>query len=148
MKLYKSDTPDVAGDRWFGTQADAKKAVGKHNFSEVDVPTDKWGLIGWLNANTSSLPADEPSAAVAADPDPDPDCERLDDSTLLWTPGKTARAERSIAIDDEIASADFPTALRIAEHATSRVAEHLREIADARFPKPAARYTKLEDILK
>ena len=45
MKLYKSNS-----GRWFGRQDDARKAVGNHKFGEVEVPTDKWGLIDWLNA--------------------------------------------------------------------------------------------------
>lgn len=43
MRLYV--TP--AG-QWAGTQADAKK-LGQ--FVEVDVPTDKPGLLAWLNEN-------------------------------------------------------------------------------------------------
>jgi hypothetical protein len=40
MRLY------TTGSQWAGTQADAKK-LGK--FVQVDVPTDKQGLLDWLN---------------------------------------------------------------------------------------------------
>ena len=40
MRLY------TTGSRWAGTQADAKK-LGK--FVQIDVPTDKQGLLDWLN---------------------------------------------------------------------------------------------------
>lgn len=68
MRLY------TTGSRWAGTQADAKK-LGK--FVQVDVPTDKQGLLDWLNKmhwdateyiqpelvrETPSAPVAEPSA--------------------------------------------------------------------------------------
>ena len=40
MRLY------TTGSQWAGTQADAKK-LGK--FVEINVPTDKQGLLEWLN---------------------------------------------------------------------------------------------------
>lgn len=62
MRLYRIefDTQDIAGCiAWAGTQADAKlkqkelEAMhGRHNvgnFTAVDVPTDKTGLLDWLN---------------------------------------------------------------------------------------------------
>lgn len=150
MKLYHANT-----GQWFGTQADAKKAVGKHNFSEVDVPTDKWGLIGWLNAQT--VAADFKAEKVAEFEDNiingNPDTEIIvlkpvpEPERVIVNVERFSRADRSIAIDDVIQAADFAEAVRIAEHATARVGEHLREIADARFTKPAHRYTKLEDLL-
>lgn len=48
MKLYLSN------DRvWTGTQADAKEAQGGPDFKTVEVPTDKPGLIEWLNREWS-----------------------------------------------------------------------------------------------
>ena len=44
MKLYRS-----LGRIWTGTQADAKKAQDGKDFEEIDVPTDKPGLMAWLN---------------------------------------------------------------------------------------------------
>ncbi len=52
MKLY------IANGTYVGTQADAK-AITKQ-FTEVDVPTDKAGLIAYLNHVTKPLPDAEP----------------------------------------------------------------------------------------
>lgn len=46
MILYESDEP-----RWYGTQAEAK-ASGRP-FKKREVPTDKPGLLRWLNTNLS-----------------------------------------------------------------------------------------------
>jgi len=61
MRLY------TTGSQWAGTQADAKK-LGK--FVEANVPTDKQGLLDWLNKmHWNDLeymkPVAEPSAPVA-----------------------------------------------------------------------------------
>ena len=53
MRLY------TTGSQWAGTQADAKK-LGK--FVEINVPTDKLGLLDWLNKMN---PVIEPIAPVA-----------------------------------------------------------------------------------
>lgn len=54
MRLYCTD----AG-QWAGTQADARALAGKA-WEEVDVPTDKPGLLAWLNGN--KVAAGGPSA--------------------------------------------------------------------------------------
>lgn len=145
MKLY------LANGQYVGTQAEARK-IDK-GFEQVEVPTDKEGLIDYLNnigqgnrhddtiveeivgAKPQSMNLEEALATQRAAVDTRADC-------------RLARLADGINVEEEIANADFPTALRLAEHATARVGEHLREIADARFPKPSHRYTKLEDILK
>ncbi|WP_025915470.1 hypothetical protein [Herminiimonas sp. CN] len=60
MKLYQTagENGDVHA-RWAGSQADASKqrvALKKEGYRNVqtaehDVPTDKAGLLGWLNEN-------------------------------------------------------------------------------------------------
>jgi hypothetical protein len=45
MKLYTDNK-----GQWVGTQLDAKKALGKGNFKEVDVPTAKAQLLEFLNS--------------------------------------------------------------------------------------------------
>ena len=45
MKLYKNND-----GVWAGTQLDARKVCGK-DYSTVDVPVDKSGLLQFLNAN-------------------------------------------------------------------------------------------------
>jgi hypothetical protein len=46
MRLYR-----IIGAAWAGTQADAKRSAGEHSapWHETDVPTDKPGLLAWLN---------------------------------------------------------------------------------------------------
>ena len=55
MRLYTNDK-----GAWAGTQADARKDFGK-DWREVDVPTDKQSLLGFLNVH-----------AVGGNPMPDP----------------------------------------------------------------------------
>lgn len=44
MNLYRSK-----GRIWTGTQADARAAQGGKDFEAIEVPTDKAGLLAWLN---------------------------------------------------------------------------------------------------
>lgn len=44
------------GEEYFGTQADAK---AKGDFEPIDVPTDKSGLLDFLNSNKVSPPEPE-----------------------------------------------------------------------------------------
>ena len=80
MKLYLSNSRT-----WTGTQADAKAAQGGPDFESIEVPTDKPGLIAWLNEEweawyqeidrrTSEAAAGAPPARVeaAAPPSPPP----------------------------------------------------------------------------
>jgi hypothetical protein len=63
VKLYRVPTP--GGYIWYGTQAGAK--IGAKEFRNdwelVEVPTDKEGLLDWLNEHYA------PSTDVAEDPD-------------------------------------------------------------------------------
>ena len=68
MKLYRS-----LGRVWTGTQADAKAAQGGKDFEEKDVPTDKAGLMAFLNEMEARLTATAAPAAVSAtEPDDEP----------------------------------------------------------------------------
>lgn len=61
MKLYRVSSESVGKNvtKWSGTQADSKKdkKAMKDNgnlfieIEEIDVPTDKAGLLKWLNEN-------------------------------------------------------------------------------------------------
>lgn len=63
MKLYKttsdSSDQDKGATRWAGSQAEAssqRAAMKKEKLpgvgtDEIDVPTDKKGLLAWLNIN-------------------------------------------------------------------------------------------------
>ena len=45
MRLYKNTL-----NQWFGTQAEARSSG--HGWHEVNVPTDKAGLLEWLNSQS------------------------------------------------------------------------------------------------
>lgn len=127
MKLYEGNNA-----QFYGTQADAKAAVGKGNFTEVDVPTDKYGLMSFLNQRANAYDDLRPVEQT----------ERLPAPPVSTQPSPIVERVDTTIAEDEIANADFPTALRLAEHATARVGEHLKAIADERFPKPAKGYAK------
>lgn len=68
MNLYRSKTP--SGLLWTGTQADAKEAHGGKDFEHIEVPTDKSGLIAFLNdmeARIASGGGPEPQPAPQVD---------------------------------------------------------------------------------
>lgn len=134
MKMYEGK-----GGQFYGTQADAKTAVGKGNFTEVDVPTDKAGLISYLNQRANAYDDLRP-------------VEQTGTPTLIGEPlafldirtGASApleRATHSINVENEIAKADYSNAVRLAMHATSRVGEHLKALADKEHA------SKLADML-
>lgn len=84
MKLY------LVGRKYIGTQAEAKSAAKTTggSFEPVDVPTDKEGLIGYLNALSGNSPAptlQQKMEALAAT------AER---------PSVLSHTEKSVAIDD------------------------------------------------
>ena len=61
MRLYRTDRGS-----WFGTQAEAKAEAKTFecNWWIVEVPTDKAGLLGWLNNEPMQNPFSEnPTAA-------------------------------------------------------------------------------------
>lgn len=67
MRLYR--TPS---GRWFGTQADARRAcldeaVPSTAWNEIDVPTDKPGLISWLHMNCGPASVEAAKAEIALD---------------------------------------------------------------------------------
>lgn len=65
MNLYRSK-----GRIWTGTQADARAANdGSKDFEHIDVPTDKAGLIGFLNEMEQRLAGGAPPAPVERDDD-------------------------------------------------------------------------------
>lgn len=80
MKLY------IANGRYIGTQADAKKL--DKDFEQVEVPTDKEGLLDYLNGLSRDVsgPADEYTTIV----------ERQDPPV----PTGPSHSDQSVAIDD------------------------------------------------
>lgn len=73
MKLYRNDDM-TAALQWAGTQADANKAFGRGRWEAVEVPTDKAGLIAYLNDyRPDSLNGSKsPTIATPAPPQPEP----------------------------------------------------------------------------
>jgi len=65
MKLYKS-----SDGVWAGTQLDARKMCGK-DYSTVDVPVDKLGMLKFLNLNKvgSSYTSNDKQQEVSDDGD-------------------------------------------------------------------------------
>ena len=118
MKMYEGP-----GGQFYGTQTDAKKACGRENFTEVEVPTDKWGLISYLNQRANAYSDLRPA--------PQP----LPETTLTFCQEAAAapvsafeRAQTNISIETEIEKADFPRSINIAAAALSRVQEHVNDL--------------------
>lgn len=60
MRLYRTDR-----GQWYGTQAEARAEAKTYqcNWWAVIVPTDKPGLLEWLNSNPDANPHEEPAKA-------------------------------------------------------------------------------------
>lgn len=134
MKLYLID------GTYCGTQAEAKaeaKRVGikfDATTHEANVPTDKEGLIAYLNGLSRGVYGATP-LTVPTLPELLGDIapmhhpiEMLPVHSLASDPRETPMAERvahNINVEEEIGRADYPTAVRLTLHATSRLQEHL-----------------------
>ena len=88
MRLYR------IGAVWRGTQADAKAEAKRSGLEwvEIDVPTDKPGLLAWLNRGSGSEPVPPTPATEAV-------IQRLTPHSLEIMRGDT-RAERDLAAMD------------------------------------------------
>jgi len=114
MKLYK--TPD---GQFHGTQADARKA--DRDFQQVEVPTDKAGLIAYLNGQSQR----------AVEPQPLPTQEQV----FVPTPARETPVEKRmrhfetmVQVEEYIQGADYDEARRIQSLAIERLVEHVTEI--------------------
>ena len=119
MKLYVDST-----GHWTGTQADAKRDAEGGEWDMREVPTDKAGLLEWLNSNWANRPVDQTAVAAA-----------VAESTVKAaadqvSADRRAGMDHNIRVEDEIANANFPDAIRLAEHAASRVLEHVQYAAN------------------
>ncbi len=107
MRLYLTST-----GQWSGTQSDAAGLVRANSgtWEQVDVPTDKPGLIAWLNDRQAG------AASVTAPPTSKP------------TGADAQRAEslRRISIEEEIQSCDLPRLAVLAENVAWRFHELAR----------------------
>lgn len=111
MKLYRS-----LGSVWTGTQADAKAAQNGKDFEEIDVPTDKPGLMAWLNTFEVRKPGPGAPAPVVTETDQN----EADTPVVLSTvgnPAPTSSADcpaclRSKAVAKMVANADVALSIK------------------------------------
>ena len=98
MRLYRT-----AAGAWAGNQADARALAGR-DWTEIDVPTDKPGLLAWLNANTGSAPVADCEPDDAPPPAPAPRVANEDCPKCCLSP----RAAETLAQGDDVeALGDF-----------------------------------------
>lgn len=103
MNLYRDED-----GIWYGTQAEAKAGAQGKSWQLVEVPTDKPSLLAWLNAENSRSGRSEAPAP----------------RQMPKLPVQELQAH-NIRIEEDIAKADLPNAIRLASHALCRVQEHL-----------------------
>jgi hypothetical protein len=114
MRLYRTRSGN-----WAGTQADAARiaredgSLGK--WQQVDVPTDKPGLIAWLSAQPI---ADEPVEITHS---------AADDLKIVPIPAPddafAAEAARRATIEEEIQRCDLPRLAVLAQNVAWRFHE-------------------------
>lgn len=81
MKLYQTTL-----GQWAGTQADARALKATHgvDFEQVEVPTDKPGLLEFLNRHqVGALQADTCGGGSIEDPAPDQMSIEIDESVVI-----------------------------------------------------------------
>lgn len=110
MKLYLAD------GQYAGTQAEAKR-LGR--FTAVEVPTDKPSLIAWLNEQLGLQHS--VAAPVAIQLACAPPTQAAESTERV-----REQQRRDISIEEAIGEADYPRAIRLAEHIHCRLMEHAR----------------------
>jgi len=109
MRLYLTST-----GQWSGTQSDAAGLVRANGgtWEQADVPTDKPGLIAWLNdRQAGAAPATAPPASKPTDAD-----------------AQRAEGLRRISIEEEIQGCDLPRLAVLAENVAWRFHELARDV--------------------
>lgn len=118
MRLYRT-----RAGAWAGTQAEAGKG-----FEQVEFPTDKPGLLAWLNANAAApIATSLPIAPAFAPPPPAP---RLSASTTLdrLVAFQELPDEMKLtALEEAIQSVDGFQLARLVSNVVSRLEELRRE---------------------
>jgi hypothetical protein len=113
MRLYHTPT-----GQWAGTQAEAK-ALGL--FELVEVPTDKPGLLAFLNLHRVGADRVEidytPTITLVQPPAPPPPVPDT----------RGAQLAQDISVEEAIQRADYPRALYLAHQIHHRLMEHARE---------------------
>jgi len=127
MRLYRTEI-----GQWAGTQADARKFAATHgvDWEQVEVPTDKPGLLAWLNNmaagngpnDTMIDDGDEPEFRPTLD-----DYRNIDSEADMYfshfAGRKPTNAEKSVGFEDEFEN--FPLALKL--HYAALAMEEARE---------------------
>lgn len=139
MKLY------IANGQYVGTQAEAK-AITK-SYTQVDVPTDKEGLIAYLNAQTEYAEAPEP--------------DLVSDTAALWEDGrdpmgakvlqasidsKPSYTEQSVDIDDRFEKLPLAHQLSLAALALER-ARYQLPVETPRSPESQRVLDQLGEVM-
>lgn len=118
MRFYRTDT-----GQWFATQAEAKAAARElgTRWGPVDVPTDKLGLLAWLNGSRCARGA---LVAEPAEPGPNlagvPPIERENAGApapaepAAPAPITVTYADRSVTLDELFAAAPLGQRLTLA----------------------------------
>jgi hypothetical protein len=124
MRLYRTE----AG-KWAGTQDEARQLAGRA-WSQVEVPTDKPGLLAFLNEMAAKAPR---SPVERLEPDHAPPHQAEAKSTPASPAAAPAsiskvqhKVQHDIKVEEEIAGADLPTTIRLADHIMWRLNEHVR----------------------
>jgi hypothetical protein len=137
MKLYETRTGEIVG-----TQAEAK-ASGR-GWQQVEVPTDKPGLIAYLN-NNRHIPCDLPHETTERLPAPPVGSGSAECDKCKWTPKARQQYSERIARDlttdamvSYIENADAALLARLAENVCWRIKELTSEVRKL-LPQPAYR---------
>lgn len=133
MKLYHIQRTG----EWTGTKAEAQRlaARARATFDLVDVPTDKDGLLAFLNSREAGVLHDDVLVYAVED------APATGQGELVITPmqapppppdmARPAIVAQEISVEEAIAGAGYPRALRLAEHVHCRLMEHARAAGGA-----------------
>lgn len=138
MKLYRktqrseTQAQDIL---WAGTQDDANKLIGRGNWEATEVPTDKAGLLAFLNtmpmAYFGKADVTQAQNENSGHNDTTPSTGHSQAKPSPHGPNPFhLRALHNIDVEDEIANADWPTIIRLAEHVHDRLDDLRRSLAD------------------
>lgn len=118
MRLYV--TP--AG-RWAGTQAEAKELAREEasGWEQRDVPTDKDGLLSFLNAHAVDAMHGDARAMIEAHANQEPT------PAPTSAPAPVTYADRSLAIEDAWDALPLATQLHFAARAVERARTAIKE---------------------
>lgn len=123
MKLYR------IGQTHVSTQPDAKAASKAQGvpWLDVEVPTDKIGLLAYLNALTADGAATitgKPELEIMLAPELFQSSPPVTPASAEASQAYAAKVERDLSIEDAILAADYPRALYLASCIHTRLMEH------------------------